>query len=97
MNEIGMMVAAEPAPKPAAVKPAAKPRRSGNHFRAVPTQVPYTAPAPMPLIAAAIYSVVSEPAKEFITQPRPHSRPPNSTTGRGPHLSTAQPSIGTSH
>ena len=50
---IGRMVSAEPAPKPAAVRPAARPRRSGNHLSALPTQVPYTAPAPMPLIAAA--------------------------------------------
>ena len=37
---IGMMVNAEPTPKPAAVMPAASPRRSGNHFSALPTQVP---------------------------------------------------------
>ena len=47
---IGATVSAEPAPKPAAVMPAASPRLSGNHFRALPTQVPYTAPAPMPAI-----------------------------------------------
>src|SRR5438876_1011011 len=39
------MVSADPAPKPAAVSPAARPRRSGNHLRALPMQVPYTAPA----------------------------------------------------
>jgi hypothetical protein len=38
--EIGTIVSAEPAPKPAAVRPAARPRRSGNHFSALPTQVP---------------------------------------------------------
>jgi hypothetical protein len=32
---IGMMVKAEPMPKPATVIPAASPRRSGNHFSAV--------------------------------------------------------------
>jgi len=31
---------ADPAPKPIAVNPAARPRRSGNHFSALPTQVP---------------------------------------------------------
>ena len=39
-----MTVKADPAPKPAAVKPAASPRRSENHFRALPMQVPLTAP-----------------------------------------------------
>ena len=37
---IGATVSAEPAPKPAAMMPAASPRLSGNHFRAEPTQVP---------------------------------------------------------
>src|SRR4051794_30173690 len=37
---IGTTVRAEPAPKPAAVIPAAKPRRPGNHFSALPMQVP---------------------------------------------------------
>ena len=37
---IGAMVSAAPAPKPAAVRPAQSPRRSGNYFRALPTQVP---------------------------------------------------------
>ena len=36
---IGMTVNAAPAPKPAAVNPTARPRRSGNHFTALPTQV----------------------------------------------------------
>ena len=31
-----------------------------------------------------------------MTQPMPQSAPPNSTTTRGPYLSTNQPSIGTS-
>jgi hypothetical protein len=35
---IGATVSAEPAPKPAAVMPAARPRLSGNHFSALPTQ-----------------------------------------------------------
>jgi hypothetical protein len=54
MLAMGMMVSAEPAPNPMAVSPAAKPRRSGNHLSALPMQVPYTAPAPMPPIAAAV-------------------------------------------
>ncbi len=53
MLAIGTTVSAAPAPKPAAVAPAARPRRSGNHFSALPTQVPYTAPAPMPPMTAA--------------------------------------------
>ncbi len=53
MFAIGITVTAAPAPKPAAVKPAASPRLSGNHLSAVPTQVPYTQPAPMPAITAA--------------------------------------------
>ena len=40
MLAIGMTVSAEPMPKPAAVIPAARPRRSGNHLMALPTQVP---------------------------------------------------------
>jgi hypothetical protein len=35
----GMMVSAEPAPKPAAVMPTARPRRLRHHFTALPTQV----------------------------------------------------------
>ena len=37
---IGATVSAEPAPNPAAVMPAARPRLSGHHFSALPTQVP---------------------------------------------------------
>ena len=55
---IGTTVSADPAPNPIAVRPAAKPRRSGNHFNALPTHVPYTAPAPAPDMAAATYSIV---------------------------------------
>ena len=50
---IGTTVSAEPAPKPAAVMPAARPRLSGNHFSALPMQVPYTPPAPMPAMICA--------------------------------------------
>src|SRR5229473_690253 len=42
---IGATVRAEPAPNPAAVMPAARPRLSGNHFSALPTQVQRTPPA----------------------------------------------------
>src|SRR5262249_18964775 len=48
MLKMGFTVSAEPAPKPAAVNPAASPRYSGNHFRALPIAVPYTMPAPIP-------------------------------------------------
>jgi hypothetical protein len=40
MLAIGTTVSAEPAPKPAAVRPAARPRRSGNHLSALPTEAP---------------------------------------------------------
>ena len=40
MLAIGETVNAEPAPNPAAVRPAARPRWSGNHFSALPTAVP---------------------------------------------------------
>src|SRR5215472_11048923 len=48
MLKMGITVSAEPAPKPAAVNPAASPRCSGNHFKALPIAVPYTIPAPIP-------------------------------------------------
>src|ERR1700709_486297 len=96
MCEIGPTVAADPAPKPAAVMPAAKPRRVGNHFSALPTQVPYTAPAPTPPIAAARYRSGKDEATEFRAHAIAHNKPPATTTGRGPYLSTRYPSIGTS-
>ena len=40
MLAIGATVKAEPAPNPAAVRPAASPRWSGNHLSALPTAVP---------------------------------------------------------
>ena len=40
MLEIGTTVMADPAPNPAAVSPAARPRRSGNHLIAFPTVAP---------------------------------------------------------
>ncbi|SAL81544.1 hypothetical protein AWB66_06434 [Caballeronia telluris] len=52
MFAIGITVTAAPAPKPAAVRPAARPRLSGNHLSALPTHVPYTHPAPMPATTA---------------------------------------------
>src|SRR5438477_10328630 len=94
---IGTTVAAAPAPKPAAVSPAANPRRSANHFSALPTQVPYTAPAPTPATAAATYNAGNELANEFSVHASATTAPPNITTMRGPNRSTNQPSIGTSH
>src|SRR5579872_2455873 len=96
MLAIGITVSAAPAPKPAAVKPAARPRLSGNHLSALPTQVPYTAPAPTPPTTAEKYNTPSELAYELMTQESPARMPPTRTTGRGPNLSIAQPSIGTS-
>src|SRR6185295_16770508 len=93
---IGTTVAAAPAPKPAAVRPAARPRRSANHFSALPTQVPYTAPAPMPEIVAPRYSIGSELANELSVHASATTMPPIITTMRGPNLSTNQPSTGTS-
>src|SRR3972149_5361469 len=52
IEAMGTTVKADPAPNPMAVSPAASPRRSGNHLRALPTQVPYTAPAPIPPMTA---------------------------------------------
>src|SRR5271169_2688090 len=49
---IGTIVTAAPAPKPAMVNPAAKPRRSGNHLSALPIDVLQIALAPMPLTTA---------------------------------------------
>src|SRR5215469_4147583 len=40
MSRIGATVSATPAPKPAAVNPPHRPRLSGNHLRALPTEVP---------------------------------------------------------
>src|SRR5919197_5331799 len=94
---MGYTVAAAPAPKPAAVSPAASPRRSANHFNALPTHVPYTAPAPTPDIAAARYSIGSELANELSAHAIATTPPPNMTTMRGPKRSTNQPSTGTSH
>src|SRR4030095_557723 len=96
MLAIGITVTAAPAPKTAAVRPAARPRLSGNHLSALPTQVPYTQPAPTPPITAPAYSIGRVSAWEFRTQARPARIAPPATTGRGPNLSTSQPSIGTS-
>src|SRR6266446_3859613 len=52
MLAMGATVKADPAPKPAAVSPAANPRWSGNHFMARPIAVPYTMPAPIPATAS---------------------------------------------
>src|SRR5207249_455625 len=76
---------------------AASPRRSANHFSALPTQVPYTHPAPMPDMIAATYSRGSEFATLFRLQPMAAIMPPTMTTIFGPNLSTNQPSIGISH
>src|SRR5579864_943701 len=97
MLAIGITVTAAPAPKPAAVRPAARPRRSGNHFNALPTHVPYTPPAPIPAMTADTYSIGKVVAYELMTHARPAHTAPPATTGRGPNLSTSQPSTGTSH
>src|ERR1700694_3687954 len=96
MFAIGITVTAAPAPKPAAVKPAAKPRLSGNHFSALPTQVPYTQPAPIPAMTAAAYNSINVVALASMTQPSPAKIAPAAITGRGPNLSTRYPSTGTS-
>ena len=61
---IGTDVIAAPAPNPAAVMPAARPRLTGKPFRALPTQVPYTQPVPMPPSAAAKYRIGRESATD---------------------------------
>src|SRR5258708_17503170 len=95
MFAIGITVTAAPAPKPAAVKPAARPRLSGNHFNALPTQVPYTQPAPIPAMTAAVYNSANVVALASMIQPSPANIAPAAITGRGPNLSTKYPSIGT--
>jgi Putative transposase len=42
---MGTTISAEPAPKPTAISPAARPRRSGNHLSALPTDAPKMTPA----------------------------------------------------
>src|SRR5574340_251562 len=96
MCAIGITVNAAPAPNPAAVSPAASPRLSGNHFNALPTQVPYTLPAPIPPLIAEKYSTPSDVAYELMIHDSPARIPPTSTTGRGPNWSISQPSIGVS-
>ena len=98
---IGMMVNAEPMPKPAAVRPAARPRRSGNHFSALPMQVPKTRrrrcrPAPRRDRAADSESAteLSDPGRG-----RPARRPPATTTLRPeavdePAFERHQPGLG---
>src|SRR5215475_13373687 len=96
MDRIGAIVMAAPAPKPAAVRPPHNPRLSGNHFKALPTQVPYTAPPAKPAIAPPRYNIPSEDAIESIYQARNVPTPPASTIHRGPMRSTIAPSNGTS-
>ena len=97
MFAIGMIVAAEPAPKPAAVRPPASPRRSGNHLSAWPTIAPYTMPAPTPPITAARYSTGSDDATELSDQAIPTRNPPKIVIRPGPKRSIRYPSSGTSH
>ena len=96
MLATGMTVTAAPAPKPAAVAPAARPRLSGNHFSELPEQVPYTAPAPAPVRIWAKYRNPKLEALEQRIQPMVLKMAPKIMTGRGPNLSTPHPSRGTS-
>src|SRR5712692_5804469 len=96
MLAMGATVNADPAPKPAAVSPAASPRWSGNHFSALPIAVPYTTPAPRPANAYEPYRAVSDSAFPLPTQPSPARTPPSITRSLGPNLSTSHPSNGTS-
>src|SRR5579863_1657856 len=96
MDEIGPIVRAAPAPNPEAVMPAASPRRPGNHFSALPTQVPYTQPVPIPPIAAPTYKADSEAATELSIHAIATSSDPAMTTQRGPNRSTRYPSTGIS-
>src|SRR5262245_16697381 len=93
---IGTTVAAAPAPRPAAVSPAASPRRAADPFSALPTQGPDTAPAPIAESVAPRYSIGSELANELSVHASATTMPPIMTTIRGPNLSTNQPSTGTS-
>ncbi len=60
----GMMVTAAPAPKPAAVTPAARPRRLSNHFTTFPMHVPYTSPVPIPPMIPPVYREAKVLARE---------------------------------
>src|SRR5260370_34923139 len=93
---MGARVKAGPAPNPAAVSPAASPRWSGNHFKALPTAVPYTIPAPIPERAYERYRPESVSAFPLANQPTPARMPAIITSSLGPNLSTNQPSKGTS-
>ena len=83
----GTTVRTEPAPKPPAVNPVARPRRSGNHFSALPTVAPKIGPAPMPATNAATYKRVRELAMELITQAIATSTPLPHTMNLGPKRS----------
>src|SRR5258708_12720032 len=69
--EIGRAVNAAPAPKPPPVTPAASPRRPGNHFSALPTQVPYTDPVPIPPLPPPPHTNQTQLPNTF--KPTPHS------------------------
>src|SRR5213592_2549888 len=94
---MGNTVSAEPAPNPIAVRPAASPRRSGNHLSALPTHAPYTAPAPMPPTTAPRYKTGSDCAIPLMTHDAATRTPAMTPTNLGPIRSTRYPSIGTSH
>src|SRR5260370_12775403 len=51
MLAMGATVNADPAPKPAAVNPAARPLCPGNHLSALPLPAPYPTPPPSPATA----------------------------------------------
>ncbi|HEY6237329.1 MAG TPA: hypothetical protein VIW69_19665 [Candidatus Elarobacter sp.] len=96
MTVNGITVTAAPAPNPADVRPAAKPRRPANHLSALPMHVPYTMPAPTPATTPPVYSIAKLCAFASITHAMPASSPPIATMIRGPYLSTSAASNGTS-
>src|SRR5580765_8377880 len=81
----------EPAPNPAAITPAARPRLSGNHFNATPMHPQYTMAAPTPATAYEAYNVVSDCACPNPAQPSPHMTPAMVIRTLGPRLSIIQP------
>src|SRR5712692_9795701 len=91
------MNSAVPPPKPAAMMPAARPRRSRNHLSADPIEPLYTSAAPIPATMYAAYNCVSVWAYPIDAHPTPHNTPAAVMNGRGPSQSMSQPSSGCTH
>src|SRR6266540_4972816 len=91
------MNSAVPPPKPAAMMPDARPRRSANHLSADPIEPLYTSAAPTPAQMYAVYNCGSVVADHMYAHPPPHSTPATVMKRRGPSRSISQPSSGCTH